>query len=92
MDRPARFRKALRGKPPRRQFVYGVFVAAETVDANLSQVRIPGGASDGTDATLRFVPKGEHVTGLAAGNTVLLVGSPHCIIAKVVGDASLAEV
>lgn len=92
MDRVGRLAKAIRGRSTRPQFVYGVWLGAETVDANLSQVRIPGGNLDGSDLTLRFIPKGEHVTGLTTSSTVLCAGSPLCIIAKVVGDISLADI
>lgn len=92
MDRAGRFAKAARGRPVRPQFVYGVWVGAESVDANLSRVRIPGGNLDGSDLTLQFVPKGAHVTGLTTSSTVLCAGSPLCIIAVVVGDISLADI
>lgn len=91
MDKISRLAKAIKGRPARPQFTYGVWVAAEAVDADLSQVRIPGGNFDGSDTILRFVPKGEHVTGLTTSSTVLCAGSPLCIIAKVTGDISLAN-
>lgn len=92
MDRTARFRKATKGGKPQKQFVYGIFLGAETVDPDLSQVQIAGGNIDGSALTLRFVPRGKHVTGLVVGATVLLAGNPRCIIAEVVGDIALAEV
>ncbi len=93
MDKVQRLAKAVRGKKKATgpAYVYGIFVAAETVDSNLSQVTIPGGGIDGTDMLVRFVAKAAHVTGLAANDTVLCVGSPLCIIGKVVGDITLAE-
>lgn len=94
MDKVQRLAKAVRGKKRRTgpAFVYGIFVASEAVDANLSQITIPGAGIDGADMLVRFVPKAEHVTGLVAPCTVLCVGSPLCIIAIVVGDITLAEV
>lgn len=71
-------------------FVYGVFVDVEAADANLSQITLPGGGG-----TARFVPKGAHVTGLAAGQTVLCVkgpSTPLTIVARIVGDITLASV
>jgi hypothetical protein len=70
-------------------YSYGTWVQAESVDANLSQVTLAG-----TEDIARFVPKGAHVTGLTAGDTVLMVrakGAPLTIIARVVGDITLAE-
>lgn len=92
MDKISRLAKAIRGRAPRPQFVYGVWAGAETVDPNLSLVTIPGGDFDGSDLTLRFVPKAEHVTGLDTASTVLCLGNPLCIIAKVVGNISLASI
>lgn len=92
MDKPRRFRQAVQGKKARNQLVYGVFVAAESVDPNLSQVNIPGGDPEGNDLVLRFVPKGAHVTGLVAGSSVLMAGRPQCIIARVIGNTRLAEI
>lgn len=94
MDKVRRLAKAVRGKkgPRGPAYVYGIFVAAEAVDSNLSQVTIPGGGIDGADMLVRFVAKAEHVTGLVAPCTVICVGSPLCIIGKVVGDITLAEV
>ncbi len=70
--------------------VYGTWVAAEASDANLSQVSLSG---DG--GTARFVPKGAHVTGLSAGQTVLCIKGPSVpltIIARTVGDITLASI
>lgn len=92
MDRINRLAQAIRGRPVRPQFVYGIWVSAEAVDANLSQVVIPGGNLDGSDLTHRFVPKGAHVTGLTTSSTVLCAGNPLCIIARVQGDISLADI
>jgi len=71
---------------------YGVWIAAESIDANLSQVRVPGAAPDGASATVRFMPKLAHVTGLTTSSTVLCLGSPLCIIGILVGDISLAAI
>lgn len=92
MDKVGRLAKAVRGRKQRPHFVYGRWVAAEAVDGNLSQVLIPGGNLDGSDLTLRFVPKGAHITGLTTSSTVLCVANPLCIIAVVVGDISLADI
>lgn len=69
------------------QFVQGVFVSAETVDANLSQVTILG-------TTTRYVRKLSHVTGLTNGQAILMLqggGIPLTIIGIVVGDPRKAE-
>lgn len=93
MDSTTRLALAIRkGQKTRSPFVYGIWQAAETADANLSQVLIPGAALDGGDMIARFVPKGAHVTGLTTTSTVLMVGSPLCIIAVVVGNISVAVV
>lgn len=71
-------------------FVYGTWVASEAEDSNLSKVTLSG-----TTEQARYVPKGAHVTGLSAGQTVLMVkgkGVPLTIIARVVGDIQLATV
>ena len=91
MDKIGRLAKAVKGRSPRPQFVYGVWLGAESVDSDLSRIRIPGGNLDGSDQTVRFVPKGAHVTGLTTQSTVLCAGSPLCIIAVVTGDISLAD-
>src|SRR5688572_13854780 len=70
-------------------FVYATWVAAESGDANLSEVTLAGGT------TANFVPKAAHVTGLVAGQTVLCVkgpGVPLTIVARVVGDITTATV
>lgn len=70
-------------------FIYASFVAAETVDPDLSEVQLADGSSS------RFVPKGEHVSGLTIGDTLLCVkgkGVPLTIMMKVVGDITLAEI
>lgn len=66
------------------QIFVGVFVTAETVDANLSQVR------SGNDL-FRYVPKLASVT-LVASDQVLLVkgiGTPMIILGVVRGDIGL---
>lgn len=67
--------------------VDGTFLAAESVDANLSQVEILG-------ETIRFVPKYEHVTGLVAGMTVTCFKrskeTPLTIVGIRSGDITLA--
>lgn len=71
-------------------FVFVTFVAAEGVDADLSQVTLPG-----SGGTARFVPKLAHVTGLAAGQTLLCVKGPTVpltIIGRCVGDITQASV
>lgn len=71
-------------------FVYATFVAAEALDANLSKVTLSG-----TTEQARFVPKLVHVTGLAAGNTLLCIkgkGVPLTIVGRVAGDISIASV
>lgn len=74
------------GLPTARHFT-GTWIAAESADANLSQVYLPGGH------VARFVPKVASVSGLAAGNIVALVSVPGgttYIIGKLVGDVTLA--
>ena len=69
------------------QTYYGTYQSAEVADANLSIVKLQGGA------TCRFVAKGSHVTGLVAGDTVKLEKSPGFplhITAKLVGNYLLA--
>lgn len=82
-------RKKQRQRSP---YVYGIWQAAEVADSNLSSVLIPNAALDGGDLIARFIPRGEHVTGLTTDSVVLMVGSPLCIIAKVIGDISVASV
>lgn len=63
----------------------GNWVAAEGVDADLSEVVIEG-------ITCRGVRKLEHVTGLAAGNQVLCLkgpGLPVTIVGRMIGDITL---
>lgn len=68
------------------EMVYATFVASEEVDANLSEIAMPNGD------TFHGVPKGEHVTGLIAGDTVL-VATPRLgyamIVARQVGNPTL---
>lgn len=92
MDSVARLAKVLKARKNRSGATYGIWVEAETSDPNLSRVLLPGAAKDGTDVTLRFVPKGAHVTGLTSTSTVLMTGNPLCIIARVVGDITTAVV
>lgn len=76
----------------RKPIFYAKWVAAESVDANLSQIYVAGAGFDASDEIFRFVPKLAHVTGLSTSSTVLCLGSPLCIIGVVVGDITLAEV
>lgn len=92
MDKRRRLATAIRGRSPRSAGVYGIWAGAEAVDPDLSQVILPGRGRDGSDATLRFVPRAAHVTGLTTTSTVLLMGNPLCIIAVVVGDITLAAI
>lgn len=60
----------------------GVFVVAESIDTNLSEV-ISGGT------TYRYVPKASSVGALTAGNQIYLLkapGTPMFIIGKVSGN------
>lgn len=91
MNKAKRLANAIRKSRGQKGFVYGFYQAAESADADLSQVLVPGAGIDGQDDTHRFVPKGSHVTGLTSGDLVLLAGNPLCIIARVLGDISLAE-
>lgn len=71
--------------------LYGTWVASETVDANLSQVQLPG---DGAPVA-RGVRKLAHVTGLVVGSQVMMLKSgntPLTIIGVVVGDVTKLEV
>lgn len=90
MDSVKRLARVLKPRNPRSGATYGIWIAQEVSDPNLSQVLLPGGGLDGSDVNLRFVPKGAHVTGLVANSTVLMTGSPLCIIARVVGDITTA--
>lgn len=66
----------------------GVWVGAEVVDANLSQVKV-------TDqSTYRYVPKLSGVS-LTEGDQVLLLkgrGTPVVILGKVVGDVNSVNI
>ncbi|MGI5245411.1 fibronectin type III domain-containing protein [Dactylosporangium sp. CA-139066] len=55
---------------PTVRYYLGTWAGAEASDSNLSQVILQGGT------WCRFVPKKAHVTGLTAGNTVILCSSP----------------
>lgn len=92
MDSVTRLARVLRSRKNRSGATYGIWVGAEASDANLSQVVLPAAGMGGEDITLRFVPKGAHVTGLTTSSTVLMTGSPLCIIARVVGDITTATV
>ena len=66
----------------------GVWIAAESVDSNLSQVTVQGN-------TWRFVPKLESVTGLVGKDKVLMIkfpGLPATIHGVVLGDVTLATI
>lgn len=68
--------------------VYGTWLSAEAVDANLSQVALTNNPDPA-----RWVPKGAHVTGLVAGDTILMIHGgniPLTILMKVVGNITLA--
>lgn len=68
--------------------VYGVYVEVEAV-GSLHKVLLPGGQ------VARFVPAFAHVTGLAAGQTLMMVrdkGVPLTIIGRVTGDITLASI
>lgn len=61
---------------------------AESIDANLSSLFVPGGSR------VRFVPKLTSVTGLVAGNPVLIEAGPNggfIIVGKITGNAALAD-
>lgn len=64
--------------------VLGVWVAAESIDANLSQVKV-------TDSlTYRYVPKVASLS-LVAGDQVVMIkgkGTPLIIVGEVVGDVT----
>lgn len=69
-------------------FIYATFVAAESVDSNLSEVTFADGG------TARFVPKLASAGSLSAGNTLLCVkgkGVPLTILGRVVGKTTLAN-
>lgn len=73
--------KIIEKKSPKIRF--GVFVAAEATDANLSEVTLQGGG------TGRMIPKLESATSLAAGDVVMLLsggGSGYTIIGVLSGD------
>lgn len=64
------------------QFIQGTFVAAETSDTNLSKVNVEG-------VDIRFVRRLDSVTGLVAGNSIMLAkapGFPLTILGKLRGD------
>lgn len=77
--------KEIRNSAP--YFTTGIWVAAETVDSNLSSVRVG-------DSILRFVPKLSGVSP-SANDTVLMLkapGVPLTIMGVLVGDITQAEV
>jgi hypothetical protein len=68
------------------KFLQGVWNGAEAEDANLSNITIEG-------LPVRWAPKLEHVTGLAAGDKILCVHGPALpvtIIGILVGDITVA--
>lgn len=70
------------------EMMYATWVAAESVDSNLSQITLAG------SGTCRFVPKLAHVTGLSAGDSILCYrsrGVTLTIIGRPVGDITLAS-
>lgn len=67
--------------------IFAQWVAAETLDANLSQITADS-------QTFRFVPKFSHVTGLVAGDSLVCIkfhGIPMIIFGKIVGDVTQSE-
>ncbi len=72
---------------PTSQTFLATWNGAEASDSNLSNISLQGGG------TARFVPKLAHVTGLVAGDRVLVEGggvAPMHITGKIVGDIRLA--
>lgn len=64
--------------------VIGVWVSTESIDANLSQVKVTN------ELTYRYVPKAAGLT-LVAGDQVFMVkgkGTPLIIVNKLVGDVT----
>lgn len=70
-------------------FMYATWIQSESVDSNLSKIRL----ADST--VISGVPKLAHVTGLTYGNNVMCVASSPSkvitIIGIVVGDIRLYE-
>lgn len=65
----------------------GQWIASEDEDVNLSQVRIDG-------KVWRYVPKGDHVTGLTVDSAVIVLKFPGIVayISQVlVGDTTIAK-
>ncbi len=64
--------------------VIGVWTAAESIDANLSQVQVTN------ELTYRYVPKVAGLS-LAVGDQVIMVkgkGTPLVIVGEIVGDVN----
>lgn len=75
---------------PVTHITYGTYQSANTLDSNLSVVTIGAGPYSSTSNSIR---KLSHVTGLTAGNTVMMVSdanTPLTIIGVVVGNITLA--
>lgn len=73
---------------PAPRISYGVFRSVSTSDANLSVVGMGN-----PEVTSDWIRKLEHVTGLANGDTVMMISSsstPLTIIGVVVGNVTLA--
>lgn len=73
--------------PTTRQY-QAIWNNAEPADANLSNITLQGGG------TVRYAPKNSHVTGLSAGDVVVVQQSgatPYYISGKLVGDIRLAQ-
>lgn len=71
-------------------YLYGTWLAAESVDPNLSQVQL-----EGEGVVVRGVRKLASVTGLVPGKQVLMLKHgvvPLTIIGAVVGDITKIEV
>lgn len=70
-------------------YYLGTYQGGESVDANLSKVRLTGDEQD-----VRFVPKASSVSGISVGDPVLCYrskGIPLTILCRLVGDVTLAE-
>lgn len=84
--------KKLNALERKNQYTYATWVAAESVDADLSIIDT-GDVSEITGTSeVRFVPRGAHVSGLTAGATILCTKNPWVIVAVVKGDITLAEI
>lgn len=70
-------------------FLYATWLGSESVDSNLSHIRLANGTE------IHGVPKYAHVTGLSAGVQIQCANTgedkPLCITGIVVGDITLYE-